>query len=443
MTFIDNGHSLSANVGLEGDDQSVKLKNILFYGETEARDCDYQNACEENKFATGCEDKSAIMPSSYAAHNKPPLISTPTGWPQYKIKADCSLGGKTTYENLQFINFKSEKTWCGSYQKLFVLNPTNADYLPQTKFFNTRFENVAQDTLAYLFTPPNAWSVVDDCGQFPCTGPLNTLLTFEKSTFAGQITPSSVNSNFQIISGNEEASSGFTNCKKVASWNGYYCNNEDLTMMTWESLDADKRTRLVTPIEIIGMNLTTRNVINTFMDHQWDGFYTSMLRTSRFASILQGGNGMWYELVYRGTPPLRQKFTLRSDTVPVALRIKYPKAGVYILKDIRGNEITANAWDSSIQAPGLIKGSKGGYCGENRYVGVSNTLEFYLTKNCTIFIEPIDSIQASVRMNWTMKEFFSDGGTTKFVDRVAASLGIRAANIKVVSVYMGSVVVDF
>lgn len=41
MTFIDNGHSLSANVGLEGDDQSVKLKNILFYGETEARDCDY------------------------------------------------------------------------------------------------------------------------------------------------------------------------------------------------------------------------------------------------------------------------------------------------------------------------------------------------------------------------------------------------------------------
>ncbi len=46
-------------------------------------------------------------------------------------------------------------------------------------------------------------------------------------------------------------------------------------------------------------------------------------------------------------------------------------------------------------------------------------------------------------MNWTIKEFFSDGGTSKFVDRVAASLGIRAANIKVVSVYMGSVVVDF
>jgi hypothetical protein len=46
-------------------------------------------------------------------------------------------------------------------------------------------------------------------------------------------------------------------------------------------------------------------------------------------------------------------------------------------------------------------------------------------------------------MNWTLNEFYSTGGTTKFVDRVAASLGIKAANVKVVSVYQGSVVVDF
>jgi hypothetical protein len=46
-------------------------------------------------------------------------------------------------------------------------------------------------------------------------------------------------------------------------------------------------------------------------------------------------------------------------------------------------------------------------------------------------------------MNWTMNEFFKDGGATKFADRVAASLGIKAANVKVVSCYEGSVVVDF
>jgi hypothetical protein len=214
-------------------------------------------------------------------------------------------------------------------------------------------------------------------------------------------------------------------------------------MITWESLDEDKLTRLVTPIDIIGMNLTTRNVINTFMDHMWDGFYTSMKRLSRFASIIQAGNGMMYELIYKGTPPLRQKFTLRSDELPVILRIKYPKAGVYIIKDASGKQINANAWDSKISQPMQIRGFRGGYCGENRYVGVVNILEFYLNKGCTIFIEPIDSIQASVRMNWTMAGFFADGGTTKFVDRVAASLGIKPANIKIVSVYQGSVVVDF
>jgi hypothetical protein len=83
------------------------------------------------------------------------------------------------------------------------------------------------------------------------------------------------------------------------------------------------------------------------------------------------------------------------------------------------------------------------YCGENRYVGVVNILEFYLPKDCTIFIEPIDSIQSSVRMNWTFTQFFADGGTTAFIDRVAASLGIKPANIKVVAVYQGSVIVDF
>jgi hypothetical protein len=46
-------------------------------------------------------------------------------------------------------------------------------------------------------------------------------------------------------------------------------------------------------------------------------------------------------------------------------------------------------------------------------------------------------------MEWTMNEFFSNGGTTKFVDRVAGSLGIHPSTIKVVSVYDGSVVLNY
>jgi hypothetical protein len=131
---------------------------------------------------------------------------------------------------------------------------------------------------------------------------------------------------------------------------------------------------------------------------------------------------------------------LRSDSSSVTLRIKYPKAGAYIIKDINGREIVRNEWDTRIQAPAEIKEA---FCGENRYVGVVNILEFYLTRDCTVFIEPIDSIQTSIRLNWTMSSFFASGGTTTFADRVAASLGIKPSNIKVVSVYEGSVIIDF
>jgi len=47
---------------------------------------------------------------------------------------------------------------------------------------------------------------------------------------------------------------------------------------------------------------------------------------------------------------------------------------------------------------------KGDFCGENRYVGVQNNLEFYLTAdNCELKIQPRDAIQCLVRMEWTFE----------------------------------------
>jgi hypothetical protein len=46
-------------------------------------------------------------------------------------------------------------------------------------------------------------------------------------------------------------------------------------------------------------------------------------------------------------------------------------------------------------------------------------------------------------MEWTMEQYFADGGSTSFVDRVAGSLGIHASTIKIVSVYEGSLVVEY
>jgi hypothetical protein len=42
-----------------------------------------------------------------------------------------------------------------------------------------------------------------------------------------------------------------------------------------------------------------------------------------------------------------------------------------------------------------------------------------------------------------MEEFYDQGGPTSFIDRVSASLGIHASQMKVVAVYQGSVVVEY
>jgi hypothetical protein len=86
MVLIDNGFGTSANVGQNpsssviGDEQWGILRNIKFYGETEAKDCPSQNFCNSS-WGFGCVDKNALMPSNFANHAKSPMISTTPTWP--------------------------------------------------------------------------------------------------------------------------------------------------------------------------------------------------------------------------------------------------------------------------------------------------------------------------------------------------------------------------
>lgn len=57
---------------------------------------------------------------------------------------------------------------------------------------------------------------------------------------------------------------------------------------------------------------------------------------------------MFYDINYKSTPPQKQRFILKADYTTAVIRIKYPKAGVYQLKDVNGNLIKANAWDFNI-----------------------------------------------------------------------------------------------
>lgn len=184
-----------------------------------------------------------------------------------------------------------------------------------------------------------------------------------------------------------------------------------------------------------------KNKLNSFMDHVWDGFYTGQLRKSRFPGLVYAPKGAVYDITYTGTPAKKQKYMLKSQDKRLGLtvRIAYPSAESRQIRK-NGKRVDMNQWDEGEKMYGSIKQD---FCGENRYIGVKNILEFYITADCVLEIHPRDAIQTMVRMEWTFKEFFNNGGTTLFVDRVAGSLGIHASTIKVVSVYEGSVVLNY
>ena len=97
-------------------------------------------------------------------------------------------------------------------------------------------------------------------------------------------------------------------------------------------------------------------------------------------------------------------------------------------------------WDYDLEAWAVPTGK---YCGEHRYVGVENILQFWIEPECTLFVYPRDAIMLAIRLEWTVKEFFQADGIGKFTDRMAAVLGVHKADLKVVQVYEGSVIVEF
>jgi hypothetical protein len=121
------------------------------------------------------------------------------------------------------------------------------------------------------------------------------------------------------------------------------------------------------------------------------------------------------------------------------VRIAYPEAGsrsVYV----NGAEVASNAWDNNIPGYSPVMQTS---CGENRYIGLQNILEFYITSGCDIEVKPRNVVQTMIRMDFTLDAFFSNGGTTNFIDRLTASLGIHASDVKIVSVYEGSLIVNY
>lgn len=374
-------------------------------------------------------------------------ILSPSGMPMHKIKGDTAWGTTVLMENNHFIGF-SGKTMYDKKNYIFGSSEYQPDYTPPHIIKNSVFQDVQKGGFAWFIQPPEAWANIKDCGNFPCTAPNNILYYFTGSDFKGMepFDPSQKKADFQVVANNDGFGKHITQCTSyIDSMNAYHCSVPTLGVLHFDSNDEDRMDRSSQPITMTSkLHPGINNVLNSGMDHVWDGFYTGQLRATRFPAVVEAKKGEVINIQYTGTPPKKQTFQLYTEQktdIGITIRIAYPNAGSYEILN-KGQKVVENDYDKDIQEYSPIAGTK---CGENRYLGVKNILEFYIMPfpECDIRIIPRDAIQTKVRMEWSLDQFFTKGGTTAFADRVSASLGIHASQIKVVSVYEGSLVVDY
>lgn len=110
--------------------------------------------------------------------------------------------------------------------------------------------------------------------------------------------------------------------------NSYLCHRQELSIILFESEDDDQLRRAMQPIYISINGTKMANKLNAFMDHNWEGFYNTIGRMSRFPGLIDGEKGSVYNLTYTGTPAKKQRFTLisQSKEAGMTIRIHYPSA---------------------------------------------------------------------------------------------------------------------
>lgn len=236
MTMIDNRMGFGASMKHTNDynDIYIELSDNKVYGESEISDCP-----DDGSFCKMIE-KFGLMMMGPTFKGKALHIDGMATLPAHKIKSLSSWGGVQKMYRNEFIGFDS-KTRQGLRQSIFAMNPFQADYLPMMEFFDSKFTDVK--SFAYIMDPIPGWANLDDCGDFPCTAPLNVLMMFQGTKFEGA-EPYWATKDFSIIANNSGFAPYIEGCRPDKINNAYACvDTENLGILLFESEDEDKQDR--------------------------------------------------------------------------------------------------------------------------------------------------------------------------------------------------------
>eukprot|EP01016_Furgasonia_blochmanni_P030603 TRINITY_DN3178_c0_g3_i6.p1 TRINITY_DN3178_c0_g3~~TRINITY_DN3178_c0_g3_i6.p1 ORF type:complete len:1090 (-),score=393.49 TRINITY_DN3178_c0_g3_i6:117-3386(-) len=354
--------------------------------------------------------------------------------PFHKIKGDATWGnGRLHVQNVIFANFNN-KGGCNANAALKT-NELASDKSQPVSLEKITKINVGPNALVVIDKPDPSWVGLDDCGSMQCTGLYNVLIRDLDGSFTG--------SKSTIISYNEGiAKKG--KCEAQPENNLYICDTHDYGLLQWDNIDEDAVTRLISPVSIKSAKIGYANTLNTFMDHEWHGFYTSKKRRGRFPAVVPAGE--IYEVRATGTTPMKTRWQLQGGLE----RSQYVIVKFYLTRQdfpqisLRGAVIRPTVIDSANPNNDFDLSTKSESCGSNKYFFKERVLEFVLNgdSHCDIIVEQIPSVQVSLKLAVSVDDFFKNTDQAQYVDKLAALLEIPTDKLKIVQIRRDSNTID-
>jgi hypothetical protein len=134
------------------------------------------------------------------------------------------------------------------------------------EFIDTTFEDVVGKFFAKMTDPNPGWANLADCGNFPCTGPKNTLYKFTNNKYIGVAPVPEKYPNFLVVADTSGYTTKFEGCTKKKDWNALLCvENQNIGILLFESLDPDNMDRNIAPVYVTNFDDSEmKNKINSF-----------------------------------------------------------------------------------------------------------------------------------------------------------------------------------
>ena len=208
-------------------------------------------------------------------------------------------------------------------------------------------------------------------------------------------------------------------CELKPNWNAYQCTTNDFGMLMFENMDETVIDVSPSSIQMTNQWANFNNTVNP-MGSEKEGYkarYPIVLNTREDYTMAISGNN-------RVSSSMRFHLDLQG-TGGTKIKLPYTNGYRSITLTANGNLKLPTDWNDAAGVSNLITKADG--CGEYRFVSQSDDdvyLEFFIEQGCTIEIAEVESVMASIRLDWSLTEFYADGGVDNFKTRMALALSI-------------------